>query len=298
MSLFRRGSAIPEWAPFTDEDDWRAFVAVVAADVGPRGWRLEAAGGFAHHETNRYGLFNPAQACQDLPREQWPATVRAHFESVASVDLERSFAGPAEARASLKARLLEDSYFRDVPVQGLWRRVADELRLVLAYDLPLAVTIPAAAEVRELGEDDELFALALAQTRAEPGLELAEHAFPAGESGVELPVFVLGGESYFVSTHALWADELDPPASAHGTLLAVPSRHTLLAHPIRDAGAIGALPHLLELGRRLSRGPGALSAAVYWLCDGELERLDAWVDDAGAHFAPSERFTAVMRELG
>jgi hypothetical protein len=295
---FRRGRSIPEWAPFGDEDDWRAFVEVVRADVAPRGWRLDAQEGFAHHGTNKYGLFNPALACQDLPRERWPEAVHAHFESVVSVHLERSFAGPEEARASLKARLLGDAYFRDVPVEGLWRRVADELRLVLAYDLPLAVTIPAANEALQLGEEDELFALALAHTRAEPGLELAEHALPVGDSGMEMPVFVLEGESYFTSTHALWADEFDPPAAPHGALVAIPSRHTVLAHPVRDGGAIHVLAHLLELGQRLSRGPGALTDAVYWLRDGELERLDAWIDDEGAHFAPSERFTSVMRELG
>jgi hypothetical protein len=284
----------PEWVPFTDDDDWRVFSALVSAEAAARGWQLDLEVGFAQDDVNRYGLFNPALACQERPRDEWPGAVHAHFEAVVATDLERHFAGPEEGRASLKARLLEDAYFHDVPVEGLWRRVADELRLVLAYDLPQAVTIPAAEEVRELGADDELFALALAQTRAEPGLELARHEFPEG--GV--PLFVLEGDSYFVSTHALWADELDPPASEHGTLVAVPSRHVLLVHPIRDAGAITALTHLLELGQRLSRGPGALSEAVYWLRDGALERLDAWVDEDGAHFAPSERFSAVMRELG
>ena len=129
-------------------------------------------------------------------------------------------------------------------------------------------------------------------------MELAQHALPVGDSGMEIPVFVLEGESYFTSTHALWADEFDPPASPHGALVAIPSRHTVVAHPIRHGGAIHTLAHLLELGQRLSRGPGALTEAVYWLRDGELERLDAWVDDEGAHFAPSERFTSVMRELG
>jgi hypothetical protein len=292
MPLFRR-RPIPEWAPFTDEDDWRAFAAVVEEDIAARGWRLDLETGFAQDDVNRYGLFNPALACQELPGEEWAAAVHSHFEAVVATDLERHFAGPEEARASLKARLLEDAYFQDVPVEGLWRRVADDLRLVLAYDLPQAVTIPAAEEVRELGADDELFALALDHTRAEAGIELARHEFPEGDR----PLFVLSGDSYFVSTHALWAGELDPPASEHGTLVAVPSRHTLLAHPIRDAGAVTALTHLLELAQRLCSGPGALTEAIYWLRDGELERLEAWLDDEGAHFAPSERFTALMVEL-
>jgi hypothetical protein len=297
MPLFRRRRPIPEWAPFTDEGEWRAFAQVVEADVSPRGWRLVLEEGFAYDGENRYGLFNPAQTCRELPREEWAPAVHQHFETVVSADFERRFAGPEEARASLKARLLDDGYFRDVPVEGLWRRVADELRLVLAFDLPQAVTIPAAAEVLELGDEDELFALALAQTREEPGLELTRHDFARDDSGVELPLLALTGDSFFVSTYVLWADELDPPASEHGTLVAVPSRHTLLAHPIRDAGAIAALTHLLELAQRLCSGPGALTERLYWLRDGELERLDAWLDDEGAHFAPSDAFTAMMTGL-
>ena len=291
MALFRRrGEPVPAWSPFAAADDWRAFAAAVRGEARARGWRLDLGAGLAHEGDAKYGLHNVARACRSEPVAAWPAVVRAHFDRVVSAGSARRFDSAAEARAALKARLVDDDFFTHATSEPVWRRVADTLRLALAFDLPEAVVLPDRAELLEWGEADELFAVALDNTRLEPGLQLERHALDG-----DVAVWSLAGESFFAATHALWADGFDPPPSGHGTLVAVPSRHVVLAHPIRDAGAITAMTTMLGMAAGIhAEDQGALSDALYWLRDGRLERLDARLDDAGVSFAPSGEFLAMM----
>jgi hypothetical protein len=49
------------------------------------------------------------------------------------------------------------------------------------------------------------------------------------------------GESFFTASFALMLDELEGATSPHGTLVAIPHRHTLLFHAIRSSDAIFAV---------------------------------------------------------
>jgi len=152
--------------------------------------------------------------------------------------------------------------------------------------------------VLELGDEDELFALALDRVRLEPGLALERQEVQVNDEGETVPIFMLVGDSFFTATHALWADGFDPPPSEHGTLLAVPTRHVVLAHPIRGAEVIGAVNALVALAHQFeSEGPGSISANLYWLRDGELRILRAWADDEGTHFVPSPEFIEMLEGL-
>jgi hypothetical protein len=284
---------VPEWSPFADADEWRAFAEVVEAETKARGWRLDLEQGLAHAGTTRYTLGNLAQACRNEPRDGWAARVHRHFDTVAGIDSERRFSSAAEAHAALKARLVDHGFFAQATFEPVWRPVADDLRLALAFDLPQSVVIADRAEVLEWGEEDELFAVALENARAEAGLELERH--PLDDSAA---VWALSGDSFFTATHALWADGFDPPPSEHGTLVAVPTRHIVLAHAIRHAGAIHALMLMLDMAGRIhAEGPGSLSDRVYWLRDGSLTRIDARIDGANVHLAPSEEFEAMLERL-
>ena len=152
--------------------------------------------------------------------------------------------------------------------------------------------MPAREEILEWGDEEELFEHALEQTRAEPGLELTRSALDGA------PVTILAGESFFTATHALWADELDPPPSEHGTLVVLPTRSLIVAHAIRDGSVLGMIAPLLQFAARYHlQGPGSLSESVYWLREGRLERLDAWIDEKGPHIAPSEAFKETLNRL-
>lgn len=173
--------------------------------------------------------------------------------------------------------------------------MADGLRLVLAYDLPTRVVIPAREDVLEWGEEDELFERALAQTRAEPGLEVMQHDSPEGEA----TLWSLSGESFFAATHILWAEDFLPlPCEEHGALVAAPNRHTALAHPIRDLTVVHAVSMLLLVAEAGWRdGPGSISRQVYWRRDDAFQPLQVHEDSKGVTFAPSDDFMQVLNRL-
>jgi hypothetical protein len=303
MRMFkRRRPDPPQWAAFFDADEWEAFVPLVREDAERRGWvpRPEegtvAEGGA---DGLVMGLGNLAQICHTAPRDAWPDIVRHHFTTLAEGGGD-IFTGPEQARAAMKLRLFHREWVAGPGWHGLERPLAGgDLRLILAYDLPTTVKLPSREDVLEWGDEDELFELALEQTRAEPGLELSRHELANQGDAEPTPIWTLAGDSFFTATHILWADDFDPPPSEHGTLVAVPHRHVVLAHPIRDTSVIAAVPHLLQLGHRMwVQGPGSISPSVYWLRDGVHERLEAWVnDDGGTTFAPSDEFTDMLNRL-
>ena len=289
---------VPHWSPIVDPDDWNAFEELIRDEAAARGWTVEIADGWARDANVKFGLFNVAGRCRQVPRAVWPEVVSEHFASIAATAARSAlsavpgFTNADEARASMKARLLTDAYKQDTGADLLELRVADDLIAVVAYDLPENVMLPERDEVLQYGGEEELLAHALRQARAEPGLELARHELHGA------PLYVLTGESFFTATHALWADRFYEPAAELGTLVGVPTRHIVVAHPIRDRSALTVIAQMLQLvARHFNDGPGSLSDALYWLVDGRMERLETWIDEQGPHLSPSPRFARVLEEL-
>jgi hypothetical protein len=155
----------------------------------------------------------------------------------------------------------------EVPVKAL--RAGDDLHVLLADARPGGVML------RPDGwGDQELFVQALARVRNEPGLQLDRHEVALDDDAA--PLFVLHGPSVFTATHALWADEFESPAPAYGTLVAVPTRNAVLAHPIRDARVTGVIEPMMDLARSAAEQDGApLTTRLFWLREGRLEGVDA-----------------------
>jgi hypothetical protein len=182
---------------------------------------------------------------------------------------------------TLKVRLFEKAAVGDAEV--IARPLADDLLLVLTHDHP--------DRIESATEGD--FETALANTRAEPGLELTRHAVAGGE------LLMLSGDSFFVATHVLWAGDLDGPEPRHGTLVAVPNRNVVFAYPIRDRGVVAVLTPLLELARRFhaAGGAGAITTNLYWLRGSKLQRVV--LEESAEHIviSPVSEFAALLNAL-
>jgi hypothetical protein len=141
-----------------------------------------------------------------------------------------------ELRALLRVRLVPESEVEASPVPTVHRVVLPHVAALLVLDLPDRVVIVTPERAEELADGDpldELWELAEEQVR--------EHDHPdidVEEPTDGVPIMVLSSPSYFGATHVLWADRfLDAPPD--GLLLAVPNRHLVLVHGVRDAGAAG-----------------------------------------------------------
>lgn len=288
----------PPWSPIADREDWNAFAELIADESAARGWTVDLSGGWAHDGEVRYGLFNVAGKCRQVERGLWPEVVSEHFASIAATAARSAlgavpgFTDAGEARAAMKARLLSDAYLEDTGADLLGLRVAEDLIAVVAFDLPENVMLPERDELLQYGGEEELLELALRQVREEPGLALERYELHGA------PLYALTGESFFTATHALWADRLYKPPAELGTLVGVPTRHIVVAHPIRDRSALTVIAQMLQLvARHFGEGPGSLSDGLYWLVDGRMERLETWIDEQGPHLSPSPRFAQVLEAL-
>lgn len=300
MSLFkrRRLDSPPEWASYFTVDEWASFSALVRAHAGRRRWVGDLAEGYVMQPFPEVvmALGTIARLCHAAPRADWAEMIATHLDRAVAMD-EALDTDPDQSRALLRARLVDGSYLEQFSWELAQREVAERLHLVLAHDLPTMVSTPARGELRRLGDEDELFALALAQTRAEAPPDPDRYDLP-NPDGTRVPVWLVNDESFFTATHALWAEELVGPPSPHGALVTVPNRHTLLVHPILDLRVMSATNHMLELTRRMyAEGPGSISDGLFWLRDGTLTRLPHRVEHARLVFATPDEFLDVLYGL-
>ncbi|MFF0460204.1 immunity 49 family protein [Streptomyces mexicanus] len=152
------------------------------------------------------------------------------------------------------------------------RVVADGLVFAYALDLPTMV--------RSLTDDDveRAGAEALGQAAYENLMRVpAEHDEVRAEGGARL--HSVYGDSFFVASKALYLAQVAPqvtgePLPRAGALVAVPSRHNLVFHPIADGSVVDALNSLAAyaLGA-YEDGSGPLSPRVYWWHRGSLTSL-------------------------
>src|SRR4051794_18300329 len=100
--------------------------------------------------------------------------------------------------------------------------ISDDLHLLIGFAGPdNNAQIVSRLEVLELGTEDEVSGLAIDHTANEPRGRRGRIQFSDGG-----PVgWTLEGGSLSVATQGLGANKIDPPASEHGTLVAVPTSH-------------------------------------------------------------------------
>jgi hypothetical protein len=139
---------------------------------------------------------------------------------------------------------------------------------------------------------DELWHVALDNVRA--GGRPEPEPFHA-EPGVVLVGF--RSDSLFTTTHSFWIERtLD--AGRHGVILAVPNRHVLVAHAIRDASVVPAVDALVKVAIGFHReGPGPISPHLYWVRDGAWSRQHVQPGDRQATFTPSLPFARLVDSL-
>jgi hypothetical protein len=295
MPLFRRRRAPrPEWAGPLGDDELDAFTADLRAELDRRGWTYEIGDDalrVSEPALGELGLHNVAQVHRGVEPAERAGIVRLHFDNLLAAQEEETPKDFAVARPMLRVRLMPP--YEEVR-KCAFRALEEDLVAVLVLDTPEAVRFPTRVQVEAWGRgEDELFDIALAAVRGEEGLEthVQEH------QGAR--IVLLAGDSYYAATWAIWAGELDAPASEHGAIVAVPHRHAVLVHAIRDLSVVPALGHMAQIAASMhAEGPGSISSSVYWWRDGRFDRVEITVTDGNMSIAPSDELLAVLNSLG
>ncbi|MFB9366872.1 hypothetical protein [Kitasatospora albolonga] len=220
-----------------------------------------------------FNLANLAAVCHNDgggPRS-WPALVNEHVARVVRSVAARQ-APPALPREELLTRVhprLVTSDPASLKAFGYGPRSVPGLLEVLALDLPETVDLLPEDSLSELGGQEALRERAFRNLRA---VEADRHEVVTGDNGTRFDV--LTGDSYFIGSLALIIDEVaarysgDLPAP-HGILVALPHRHALAFHVVRD---LEVLPSLHGMARfaaaAFTEAPGNLTPSVFWWFEG------------------------------
>lgn len=294
--VLRRSS--PAWASFLSPGEYEAFEAALHADLRARGWA------FRQHDDGitvedptgpdamEYGLTNLAQVCGGSERSDWPGIIRGHFDHMEALRAEPE-GEPRDweaARPLLRLRLFGPEFG---PLDHLVTYpVAPDVVAALALDLPTTVTTFARDAIAGWPPVDELHAIALDNVRAEPAPD------PETIGAPPAAITALIGESFFVATRLLFLPEvIDLSDTAHA-IVAVPNRHTLLAHAIRTPDALTALSVMVQIAVKLHRdGPGSIVPTVFWWHRGALTPIPAEIDGKGVSVWPPDAFLELINTL-
>lgn len=294
-------TAPPAWSPLPDAAAHDQFLALVDAVVDRADLRgtPEDDGRTLRLQDDegtdlRLDLGTLAVLCRDAPRDDWAEMVVAHMAPLLAPDPMDQLEQDADAlRDAVRVRLYPTSVLDEQHVAPPSREIADGLSEVVVVDTAETVMVVDTDRfgVLELS-DAELFALGRDNLRTHEPVAAEHHT----DGPVEL--FLAESDSFYTATWAVLLDELvDLPP--HGALVTIPSRHALMAHPLRDAEAIKAVQVLLGVAHRhFAEAPGNLTPDLYWYRDGRLRLLPtAEQDDGQLGFAPRDDFLDVLNQL-
>lgn len=292
----------PVWARFMREGEWPAFVAAVDAELQRRGWQYRIEDGYVWapwggDTDEALSLLNLAQLCHAAEADQLERVIASHFDALVAGRTDRVLADTLagdlpRARPHLKVRLYPRETFRDEADQFVVRDVADDLCAVLCFDLPSnVVTVNAESLERWACTADDVWYQALANLRRTEHHEVED----VDVGGATLRAMT--GDSFFVASNLLLLGDFvdDPPA--WGVLAAVPNRHTLVFHPIRDASALRAIDAMVVMASGMcAEGPGSISPNLFWWRDGVLRTLPTHEAEDHYEFVPPDDFVTEVLE--
>lgn len=292
----------PDWARFLDDDEWRAFVLALDAELTKRSLPYRVDEGvlwarWGSDEDEALGLTNLAQMCRAAGVEAYPQVIASHFAALVAGRGDRELAGQlgadlALARPHLKLRLYPRDTFTPGTDQFVLRETADDLTAVLCYDLPSNVVTVAAESLAKWNvAPDELYYQALANQR-----RTERHTFEEIDV-TGATVRAMTGESFFVASNLLLLRDFLDEEPPFGAIAAVPNRHTLIWHAIVDPTALRAIDAMVVMAANLcAEGPGSISPHLYWWKDGVLRTLPTRETEEHYEFVPPDDFVDEVLE--
>ncbi|MEV7084630.1 hypothetical protein AB0O07_01790 [Streptomyces sp. NPDC093085] len=207
---------------------------------------------------------------------------------------------PEQIRAQLYPRVISEDGL-DAQAFGYARSVAPGLYEVLALDLPESVMMLTDEALEPLGEVRALRERALRNLRELP-IEECETVTDRNIHGTRFEVVL--GDSFYTASRVLALDTVvrkvtGEPIGPAGALVALPFRHQLAFHTIRDLTMVPSLNALANFAAtRYEDAPGAISPYVYWWRAGTLTQLSESDDDGdGLRLVADDAFQDLLDHL-
>ncbi|GAA3731751.1 hypothetical protein [Streptomyces tremellae] len=290
--------------PFFSVDEAAYFRAQVREAFAEHGLEVTLFESAVVDDAGRqFGLGNLAAVCHNDDRGQraWGELARRHAAMVLrTVDGPSALdtLAPAQIRAQLYPRVINGEGL-DPENFGYARSVAPGLYELLALDLPESVMMLTDEALGRLGETEQLRRRALDNLRELPveGRETVED-----DQGMRFEVVV--GDSFYTASRVLALETLIRQTTGQrltedGALVALPFRHQLAFHVIRDATVIPSLTGMAMFAASgYEETPGAISPYVYWWRGGTITQLSERDEDGGGlRVVVGEDFQELLERL-
>jgi hypothetical protein len=164
---------------------------------------------------------------------------------------------------------------------------------VVCLDYPDRVETVGAAQLSRWGLDvGQSFALGMHNVMA---MTVTKECIDGPLGSV---IHVHSSDSPYVAVRALAMERW--VSGPHGALVAMPSAHHLIFHPIVDGRAMGAMQAIWMLAQPAYReGPASLQPHLYWWTPGRFMRIEVVEKDDGEGLGmrPPDAFHAVIDAL-
>jgi hypothetical protein len=260
LSFAELSARLPAWARLFDEERYAQFTGMVREALGEAQAPFELLDDHAKLPGWDLPLLPLAEECAAKPIEEWPLLIRAALkrresEEKLGRELDAVRGDFDKARALLKVRVQTN--------QGpglVSAPIAGGLHAALVLDLPSFVTPVRPADLASWDRPAvELVKLALENVKAQERVELK----PLEVAGAR--IFAVSGQSVFVATLGLAAEDLLRDAGKLGVLVAMPSAHLLLCHAIDGKKSLKALEAMAAGSlQAFENGPAPLVPHLLW----------------------------------
>lgn len=303
--LLAKKEPSPEWAGFFTGDEYQFFIDLVYDYFRGQGEDVVIEGGVVTFQDGvrswppayKCGLLNLAQSCRQNRKKDWKQIVFQHFESLREVERDQA---EFEERIKnfylvynmLAIRLWPEKHMHMVGEDKcIVRHDLDGIISALAFDLPTAIRQVRPEDAALWNKPiDELFEIGLSNVRKMARPNISE--VPIDDNAKAI---LFSSDSSYVATYALLLKYYPACIGPHGSLISVPTRHTMLCYPIRGIEVVKVVHALILVTYGMyNDGPGAISSNLYWYRDDQFMLFPYEITESKLTIRPPDAFESLL----
>ena|ERR1051326_227387 len=295
---------VPDWANFFTPEEYAHFLKAVDAYFKNKKLDYELDDGMVKLKTNEFGfgnlgLTNVAQICQQRKTNEYAKIVSQHFDSMANAnkfntEFEKIVGDFEKVKEYIAVRLYPAGYTAHIGKNNtLGKDLAEDIYAMLVFDLPYSVMNVRPEQADKWNKtNEELFNIGVENIKNKYEFDVSEQDLRG------IKIWFVHGDHFFTPNIVLDLANRKNLLGRKGALIGIPHRHAVIIYPIETVELIKAINEVIPLTHFMNqKGPGSISAHVFWYHDGVLEDLPYKIEEQKLQFYPPEKFVGLLNSF-
>jgi hypothetical protein len=298
-------NGVPAWADFFSAEEYQAFDKAVSQYFKSLGKPFKVDEGIVRtawmsgdSEMQNLGLMNVAQMCKQAKVADYDGVIRNHFDVMRkSKDFISGFFENINdfefVKPFIGTRLYHKDHIKSIGAEGvIAKSITEEIIAMLVFDMPQAISSIKPEQAKVWGKStEELLELGLNNIRE-------SYDFTATDLDANVKLKAVIQNHFFGSNIILDLERVAGLVGTHGSLVAVPHRHSTLIFPIEDSSVLKAINMLIPMAYGMHHeGPGSITSQLYWYRQGKFMNLPYTIANNAINFQPPSDFVAMLEYL-